>query len=113
MEHVPEKTLQIKYEDTLQRGIQAKFHSLQPTSLSEVISYAHDAKKEINAITRVIQEIQPPPQQKKFNHHPHCFNNNNRYNPQSYTTPHTNNFTSPCNFNAPRNTPPARKNPNS
>ena len=51
MEHVLEETLQIKYEDGLQRGIQAKIHSLQPTSLFEAISYTHDAEKKINAIT--------------------------------------------------------------
>ena len=61
MEHVPKETLQIKYDDGLQRGIQAKLHSLQPTSLFEAISYAHDAKKEINAITRMVQESQPRP----------------------------------------------------
>ena len=56
MKHVPKETLQIKYEDNSQRGIQAKLHSLQPTSLFEAISYAHDAKKEINAITCMLQE---------------------------------------------------------
>ena len=55
MEPILEDTLQIKYEDGLQRGIQAKRHSLQPTSLFEAISYAHDAGKEINAITRMVQ----------------------------------------------------------
>ena len=81
MEHVPKETLQIKYGDGLQRGIQAKLHSLQLTSLFEAISYAHDAKKEINAITRMIQEIQPHPQQNNFNCQPNRFNNNNRYSP--------------------------------
>ena len=112
MEHVPEETLQIKYEDGLQRGIQAKLHSLQPTSLFEAISYAHDAEKEINASTRMIQENQHHPQQNNFNCQPNLFNNNKRYNLQSYNTPHTNNFTPPHNFNAPRNTPSIRTNLN-
>ena len=55
MEDVPEETLQIKYEDGLQAGIQAKLNSLKPSSLLEAISYAHDAEKEINSITRMIQ----------------------------------------------------------
>ena len=75
-------------------------------------SYAHDAKKEINVITRMVQERQPRPQQNSFNRQPNRFNNNNRYNPQSYNTPYTNNFTPPHNFNAPHNTPPTRTNPN-
>ena len=57
-----------------------------------------------NAIIRMVQESQPCPQQNKFNHHPNCFNNNNRYNPQLYNTPRTSNFTPPHNFNAPPNT---------
>ena len=61
MEHVTEETLQIKYEDGLQRVIPDKLHSLQPTSLFEAISYAHDAEKEINAITCILQENQPRP----------------------------------------------------
>ena len=105
MEHVPEETLQIKYEDGLQRAIQAKLHSLQPTSLFEATSYAHDVEKEINAITRMLQENQPCPQQNKSNHYPNCFNNNNKCSPQSYNTPCASNFTPPCNFNAPCNTP--------
>ncbi len=110
MEPVPEDTLQIKYEDGLQRGIQAKLHSLQPTSLFEAISYAHDAEKEINAITHMVQVNQPHPQPNNFNYQPSRFNNNNRYNPQSYNTPRTRNFTPQRNFNAPRNTPPTRTN---
>ena len=40
MEEVPKDTLQIKYEDGLHQGIQAKIHSLKSTSLYEAISYA-------------------------------------------------------------------------
>ena len=84
MEDVPEDTLQIKYEDGLQRGIQAKLHSLQPTSLFDAISYAHDAEKEINAITRTVQENQSRRQPYNNNQRPFRFNGNNRYTPQSY-----------------------------
>ena len=62
MEDVPEDTLQSKYEDSIEGGIQAKLHSLKPSSLFEAISYAHDAEKEINAITRMIQVNQARPQ---------------------------------------------------
>lgn len=81
--------------------------------MSEAISYAFDAEKEINAITRTIQANQPRPQPHQLNHQPPRFNNNNRYNPHSYNTPRTRNFTPQCNFNAPCNfTSPTCTNPN-
>ena len=110
MEDVPKETLQTKYKDTIHGGIQAKLNSLKPTSLFEAISYAHDAEKEINSITRMIQGNQPHPQPNHFNNRPPHFNNNNKYNANSYNTPRTRNFTPPRNFNAPRNTPLPRTN---
>lgn len=82
MEDVPEDTLQTKYEDSIEAGIQAKLLSFKPTSLFEAISYAHDAEKEINAITRMIQVNRPRPQQpNSSNNHPPRHYRNNRYNP--------------------------------
>ena len=112
MEDVPEDTLQMKYEDAIHSGIQAKLHSLKPTSLFEAISYAHDAEKEINAITRIVQGNQPRAQPHGFNNQAHRFNNNNRYHGNSYNTPRTRTYTPPRNFTTHRNTPPPRTNPN-
>ncbi|MCO5597711.1 hypothetical protein L7F22_051792 [Adiantum nelumboides] len=67
MEDVPKDTLQVKYEDGLHPGLQAKLHTLTPSSLFEAISYTHDAKKEINSITRMIQPNQPRYQPTSFN----------------------------------------------
>ena len=100
MEDDPEDTLQSKYEDFIEGGIQAKLPSLKPSSLFEAISYAHDAEKEINAITRMIQVNQARPQPpNSSNNDPHRRHRNNMYNPYSYTTPRTNNYTPSRNFN--------------
>ena len=105
MEDVPEDTLQTKYEDAIHGGIQAKLHSLKPTSLYEAISYAHDAEKEINSITRMVQANQPRPQPPRFNNQLRGNNNTSRYNSNAYNTPRTRTFAPPPrNFIAPRNT---------
>lgn len=111
MEDVPEDTLQTKYEDAIHGGIQAKLHSLKPTSLYEAISYAHDAEKEIKSITRMVQINQPRPQPPRFNNPPRWNNTTSRYNPNAYNTPRTRTFAPPPrNFIAPRNAPPPRNN---
>ena len=58
LEEVPEDTLQRKYEDRLESGIQAKLNTLKPTPLYEAISFAYDAEKKFKSITRSL-EAQP------------------------------------------------------
>lgn len=58
LEDVPEDTLQQKYEEKLQQGIQEKLHTLKSALLYDAISFAHDAEKEFQSISQLIRPSQ-------------------------------------------------------
>jgi len=56
LEEVPDDTLQCKYEDGLEAGIQAKLSTLQPSTLYDAISIAFDSEKEFTSIAKQLQQ---------------------------------------------------------
>ena len=90
LEDVPKDTLQRKYEDSLDAGIQAKLNTLGPSSLYDAISIAHDAEKEMDSIVKHLQ-----PQNSSSRQSSLVSNNRPFKRSLPFPTPRTNNFFTP------------------
>ena len=97
LEEVPEDSLQRKYEDGLQEGIQAKLNTLQPSTLYDAISLAHDAEKEFRCVAKMVR-TQPTSQGRQSS-----LVSNNRNFKRPFSTPRTNNYIVPRALTAPQN----------